>query len=333
MNRAIKRIARHGSLPYTICEVKTKQTIGVLAGGDSTEREISLSSGKRVFAALLDLNYDPHFLEIGSLDDIVRSVRRMKLAFNCLHGGSGENGIVQALLDVLQISYPGSRALASALAMNKVDAKKIFRSHRINVPDDLLYEAGSIESFCSRAAKKLSFPIVVKPTNHGSSIGIGFAETHSDLGSLLSNTISQFGSVLVEEYISGRELTVGILLIDGEEIALPPIETRLSNNVFDYRSKYEPGAVDVIVPAPLKEQTLDNVKNTALDAHTSLGCSGFSRVDMRLGEGNTPYVLEVNTLPGMTLTSDLPRAAAAIGFEFPQLIELMIQTASKEVVQ
>ena len=306
-------------------------TIGVIAGGDSPERAVSLVSGEQVHAALMQLGAPVRMVQIDNLDDLVPGLRGIDIVFNCLHGGSGEDGTVQLLFEVLGIPYAGSGPLASALSMDKPRSKTVLAAKGVVVPRGQVYQKGSLEEFLETACDTLGLPLVLKPWDQGSSVGVQIIDEDSELVAAASATLSQFGSLFVEEYIRGRELTAGILLINGEERALPLVEMRPKNRYFDYEAKYTKGMTEFLVPAPLPAKTTQQVQKAALSAHRILGCRGFSRVDLRLGDDGVPYVLEVNTLPGMTPTSDLPQAAAADGIDFPRLVEAMLQTAYKEV--
>lgn len=303
----------------------------MIAGGDSPERAVSLVSGEQVHAALKQLGAQARLVQINNLDDLVPGLRGIDIVFNCLHGGSGEDGTVQLLFEVLGIPYAGSGPLASALSMDKPRSKTVLAAKGVVVPRGQVYQKGSLEEFLETACDTLGLPLVLKPWDQGSSVGVQIIDEDSELVAAASATLSQFGSLFVEEYIRGRELTAGILLIDGEERALPLVEMRPKNRYFDYEAKYTKGMTEFLVPAPLPAKTTQQVQKAALSAHRILGCRGFSRVDLRLGDDGVPYVLEVNTLPGMTPTSDLPQAAAADGIDFPRLVEAMLQTAYKEV--
>jgi len=306
-------------------------TIGVIAGGDSPERAVSLVSGRQVHESLLKLGAQARLVEIDNLDDLVPGLRGIDVVFNCLHGGSGEDGTVQLLFEVLGIPYAGSGPLASALAMDKPRSKSLLAAKGVAVPRWQVYHQGSLEEFLEAACEALGLPLVLKPWNQGSSVGVHILDDASELAAAASAVLSQFGSLFAEEFIRGRELTAGILLINGEERALPLVEMRPTKRYYDYEAKYTEGMTEFFVPAPLPAQTTLWVQQAALAAHRILGCHGFSRVDLRLRDDGEPYVLEVNTLPGMTPTSDLPQAAAADGIDFPRLVEAMIRTAFKEV--
>lgn len=303
--------------------------IGVIAGGDSSERAISLLSGEHVAAALAGLGYHAVLIEIDGLNDLVPALREIDTVFNCLHGGTGENGTVQLLLEVLGIPCPGSGPQASALAMDKPRAKKVLARNGITVPRGYTYQGEGIDRFCAYVRTALRYPFVCKPSAEGSSLGVSIVENDSALAKAAAQIFTRFGSLLVEEYIAGRELTVGILQRHGEWEALPVIEIELANSFFTYKDKYSAGVAEFLVPAPLNQETSVRVQKIGLAAHLTLGCTGFSRVDLRLSEDGIPYVLEVNTLPGMTLMSFLPRAAVAAGITFPQLVETILETMSE----
>ncbi len=303
------------------------KTIAVIAGGDSAEREVSIASGRRVAAALRELGYTADYVEIADLDGIVPGIRGAEAVFNCLHGGAGENGTVQLLLEAMEVPYPGSGPLASALAMDKPRAREAFVGKGLAVPDGLLYQGGEIDDFCDRVVETIPFPLVLKPRDQGSSVGVRIVQDDEELRAQAAEIIGRFGSLLVERYIEGRDLTVGILEIDGEAEPLPIVEMRPKRDFYDYTAKYTPGMTEFLVPAPLPEGVTARAQEAALTAHRALGCRGFSRVDLRLSPEGTPYVLEVNTIPGMTETSDLPQAAEAAGITFAELVEHMLTSA------
>ncbi len=306
-----------------------KRTIGVLAGSDSPEREVSLLSGRGVFDALQRRGHSVRLIEIDTLDDLVPGLKGIDVAFNCLHGGSGEDGTVRMLLDVMGIPSVGSGPLACSRAMNKAQAKALFRSKDIPTPVGVSAGAESLEAKLREAIDTLTFPMILKPQSGGSTISVHRVGAEADLLPVAQSILVEFDSVLIEPFISGRELTVGILRIAGEEIALPVIEIQFPGDLFDYGAKYTDGEAEFLAPAPLPPDVAERVQAIALRAHQALDCYGFSRVDLRLGEDGVPYVLEVNTLPGMTPISDLPRAAAVNGIEYDELVEIMLSTAEK----
>jgi len=306
--------------------------IGVIAGGDSPERAVSLMTGEQVAQALGELGHRATLVRIDGLDDLVGALRGVRTAFNCLHGGPGEDGTVQLLFDVLGVAYPGSGPQASALCMDKPRAKDVLSRRGIPVPPGTLYAGQPIAPFCEKAASEFGLPLVLKPSNQGSSVGVQIIDAVDDLPAAMEKGYETYGALLVEAYIPGRELTAGILQIDGIEQALPLVEMRPKNRFahYDYEAKYTEGVTEFLVPAPLPETTTRHVQEVALAAHRALGCSGFSRIDLRLHTDGTPYVLEANTLPGMTKMSDLPRAAAAIDIPFKRLVALMLESAIRK---
>ena len=304
-----------------------RKRIGVLMGGLSPEREVSLKSGQNVYGALRRRGYRAHAIVLDNPDQIVPALGEIDIAFLCLHGGIGEDGTLQALLDVLGIPYVGSGVLACALAMNKLQAKRIFASQKLPTAPWVEYAGELWPEWQERVTAKLGFPCVVKPVREGSSIGVHIVHTAEELIPACQATYSEFGSLFAEKFIPGKEITAGILRIDGEDRALPLIELRPHREFYDYIAKYTPGECEFIIPAELDAQTTARVQQLALQAHKVLGCFGFSRVDLRVTPQNEPYLLEVNTLPGMTNTSDLPKAAAAMGIEFDDLVERMLLTA------
>jgi D-alanine-D-alanine ligase len=305
-----------------------KRTIGVLAGGDSPERDVSLLSGRGVLQALEHRKHDARFIEIDTLDDLVRKLEAIDVVFNCLHGGSGEDGTVRLLLDVMKIPTIGSGPLACARAMNKAQAKAIFRSAGIPTPEGIEADANALPDVVDRVVDSVGFPMILKPRDGGSTLFVYRIDASDQLLPQAKIVLANCESVLFERFITGRELTVGILTLDGQDTALPVIEIRCAGDLFDYHAKYTAGEAEFLVPPPLPTDVAAHVQDLALRAHHALGCTGFSRVDIRLGDDGVPYVLEVNTLPGMTTMSDLPRAAAAAGIGYEDLVERMLETAT-----
>lgn len=304
-----------------------RKRIGVLMGGLSPEREVSLRSGRNCYEALLRRGYRAYPIVLDNPDQIVPGLGGIDIAFLCLHGGIGEDGTIQALLEVLGIPYVGSGVLACVLAMNKLQAKRIFVSQELPTAPWVEYAGELWPDWQERVTERLGFPCVVKPVREGSSIGVHIVHTAEELIPACQATQSKFGEFFVERFIPGKEITAGILRIDGEDRALPLIELRPRREFYDYIAKYTPGECEFIIPAELDAATTARVQQLALQAHKALGCFGFSRVDLRVTPQNEPYLLEVNTLPGMTNTSDLPKAAAAMGIEFDELVERMLLTA------
>ncbi|MDD5432195.1 MAG: D-alanine--D-alanine ligase [Candidatus Omnitrophica bacterium] len=300
--------------------------IGVLMGGASSEREISLKSGKAVFEALKQAGFDAISIDIKSDDHnenaILLKYLKLDCAFLALHGRFGEDGQIQHILDKIKLRYTGSGALASKIAMDKVSSHEVFRRASLLAPDYCVLEKKSWQLNLNKC-KKLGLPLVIKPAAQGSSIGLSIIDDWDDLNKALEIAFQFDERVIAEEYIKGRELTVGIL----GESALPVIEIIPKNKFFDFEAKYQVGLTEYKIPAELEPDVAGKVKTAALRAHKLLGCFGCSRVDLMLNSENIPFVLEVNTIPGMTATSLLPKAAKITGLEFNELCFELIKLA------
>jgi len=300
--------------------------IGVLMGGPSTEREISLKSGKAVYESLQQLGLEVVAIDIKT-DNIEENIRLLKshqinCAFLALHGRFGEDGQIQEILEGLEIPYTGSGPLASRLAMDKIASRRIFETNGIDVPQYTVLDKASYDA--NRKVKNsLSLPLVIKPATHGSSIGLSIVDRQVDLDKAVDLAFEFDERILIEEFIKGREVTVGIL----DDQALPVIEIIPKKRFFDYEAKYQAGLTEYVVPAKLEEGVARRIQNSALSAHKLLGCFGCSRVDMILSNDNIPHVLEVNTIPGFTQTSLLPKAARTQGIEFGGLCLKLIKLA------
>jgi D-alanine-D-alanine ligase len=324
--------------------------IAVLYGGISSERHVSLASGKAIIAALNQSQNEVFALDtawgrnqpaqsserelnpltraqygsmIQELIEVIRS-NNVDLVFNALHGGIGENGVIQALLDLNKIKFTGSGFLASAVAMNKVISKRIFESEGIPTPHYLYYEQNTDFRSAETFINEKEYPIVVKPNAEGSTVGLTIVREEGALKDAWDKA-SQYGDVLIESYIEGRELTVSIL---GDE-ALPVIEIIPESGLYDYEHKYTPGKTNYVCPAEISSEITNEAKRLALSAFRTLGCRAYARVDFRLSVDNQIYCLEVNTLPGMTATSLVPKAAKASGMDFNQLINRIVQLSLK----
>ncbi|HCI45560.1 MAG TPA: UDP-N-acetylmuramate--L-alanine ligase [Candidatus Omnitrophica bacterium] len=300
-------------------DIKQLGRIGVLMGGYSSEREISLRSGTAVAESLKRQGGEVVSIDITVRDkekitSLVRSYI-LDVAFIALHGRLGEDGAIQSILEEIGVPYTGSGVEASRLALDKVLAQDLFQKSGIQVPahislykQEAAHHAGLIQAIDF-------YPVVVKPAREGSSIGISLVRAPGALQDALDKAWKYDDKVLIEQYIPGRELTAGIL---GDE-ALAPIEIRPKTEFFDFKAKYSSGATEYIVPAHLPQEVSDNIRQTALAAHRALGCADLSRVDFILAENNAYYVLEVNTIPGFTSTSLLPKAARVMGIDFDRL--------------
>lgn len=307
-------------------EIKDFGRVGVLMGGPSSEREVSLKSGKAVLSALLDSGVEAVGIDIitDSIEENIKLLKEHNLngVFIALHGRFGEDGGIQEILEKIGLPYTASGVGASRLAMDKVSSLEILKGGGLCVPKFQFIEKP--DYLKKRAFKNnLGLPLFVKPANHGSSIGLSLVERDGELSPAIQLAFQFDERVIIEEYISGRELTVGIL---GDE-ALPVIEIIPKNKFFDFQAKYQAGLTQYIIPARLEEDTFRKVQRAALEAHRLLGCSGCSRADIILSKGGSPYLLEVNTIPGMTSTSLLPKAARIAGVDFNQLCIKLLELA------
>lgn len=344
-----------------------KIRVAVLMGGLSSERSVSLSTGRQILqsldrdryevigvdAALLPGSSRPHLRGVedeveavaaaqaalatsGGLVSMQRiasqeSGLRPDVAIIALHGKFGEDGTIQGMLDLLGIPYTGSGVLASALAMDKSMAKKVLGADGIRVPRsvDFICRNGEwdVESV-GGAVEKMGYPVMVKPSRQGSTIGMAKVNAPDGLKDAVREAAAYDERIIVERFLAGVELTVGVLGND-RPFALPVVEIVPAKGVYDYEAKYTPGATEEIVPARISEEMTLRAQEIALAAHRSLGCRGLSRADMILA-GDGLYVLEVNTIPGMTPTSLLPTAAAAAGISFSGLLDMLVEFALEE---
>lgn len=301
--------------------------IGVLMGGYSSEREISLKSGRAIYEALKAQECDVIPVDIKEEDEekILNLILESKidLAFIALHGQLGEDGRIQSILEKAHIPYTGSGVKASRLALNKIESQNIFKKNDINVPAYVTLSRNNSVDLDAIIDELGDFPLVVKPSHEGSSIGITIVTQKEQWPKALDLAWSYASDILVERYIQGREVTVGIL----DQTALPVVEICPHREFFDFTAKYEKGVTDYIVPAPMPHNQTVVLQDLALKSHRILGCSDFSRVDFILDENWVPYVLEVNTIPGFTATSLLPKAAAEAGIPFDELVFRLTELA------
>jgi len=296
--------------------------IGVIMGGLSAEREVSLNSGRAVCRALEELGLD--YVEIDADREVCRKLRdeRVDLAFIALHGGWGEDGSIQGMLDIMGIPYTGSGVLASALAMDKEASKKIFIQQGIRVTPFFVIDAryGRMSDDIYREYG-FDLPLFVKPAREGSSVGVTFVKESASFRKAVDGALRYGPRVIVERYVAGKEVQIGIL---GNRV-LGGVEVRPSREFYDYTAKYG-GGTEYILPPDLDAAVYGMARDTALEAHRALGCSGATRVDL-IVDGSEIYVLEVNTIPGMTETSLLPKIAGLAGYDFKGLIREMIVDA------
>lgn len=300
--------------------------IGVLMGGASSEREISLKSGKAVYQTLNSAKLDVVAIDLTVEDKqaVANTIRDsgINVAFIALHGKFGEDGKIQSILEDIKIPYTGSGVEASRLAMDKIESRKIFEKNQIPVPNYKVFGDKTKANAFSNDYKFNSSVLVVKPAAQGSSVGVSFVENNAGLSKAIVAAFEYDDSIIVEDYLSGREITIGIL----DDESLPIVEILPKKKFFDYEAKYQKGLTEYDVPAKIDANIYKKAQDIGLLAHKSLGCRSFSRVDMILKD-NTPYVLEVNSIPGMTETSLLPKAAKFINIDFLELCLRLIKYA------
>lgn len=329
-----------------------REKVMVLMGGDSTEREVSLSSGRRVADGLrgagyrvieMDVVFDPSLAKQRGLDatasravglaDFVQRLQEHQpdVVFIILHGAPGEDGRVQAVLDLLHIPYTGSGVLASALALDKVMTKRVLEASGVPVaPDVVLHRCEREESAAQKVDDALGYPVIVKPNTQGSTIGVHRVYRQSDLATALEDAFRYDEYVLVEPLLSGVELTVPVVG-NRRAVALPMIEIVPAGGFYNYEAKYTPGATEEIIPARVPEEIHRLCARYALQAHHALGCRGMSRTDF-IWDYHRVVALEVNTIPGMTPTSLLPRSAQAYGWSFEHLVDSIVRLAKGEEI-
>jgi D-alanine-D-alanine ligase len=330
----------------------------VLGGGLSEEREVSLSSARAIYESLKNQGRNVSLIDpatgrslIGPdgklIEDRDRAVspdsgafaiekalqtdtgQKADVVFLALHGGAGENGTIQAMLDLAGIKYTGSGKLASAAAMDKAFTKKLVTYENIPTPQWRLLtvsEPDKIGDFNESIETEFDLPFIVKPNDSGSTVGLTLIKDYDQLSEALAAAASVSREILIEEYIKGREITAAVL--DGE--TFPLVEIIPSGELYDYHCKYTEGGSQYICPAEIPEKAADRIRNYALTAYNVIKCSGLARVDFILEDNKRPYFLEVNTLPGMTALSLAPMAAAAAGIDFDRLMDRIIKSALKK---
>jgi D-alanine-D-alanine ligase len=297
--------------------------VAVLYGGRSTEREVSLRTGAACAEALRAKGYDATLVDVDL--DVAAKLRELRadVAFIALHGRWGEDGCIQGLLEAMAIPYTGSGVLASSVGMDKVVCKVLFRALGLAVTEYVVFAPG-------RAAEvtvgdlPFGLPCVVKPSGEGSSVGVHLVKDAAALAAACKDAASFKGDVIVERFVKGKEIQVAVL--DGK--ALGAIEVVPANEFYDYAAKYTAGTTQYFYPARISEAHTRKVMEAAELAHRGLGCAGVTRTDFILTQDGVPYVLEVNTLPGMTATSLVPKIAAGNGISFPELCERLLEGAA-----
>lgn len=306
--------------------INKKDKIVVLVGGPSTEAEVSRRTGQAIFKALQEASYNVDLLELNPTT-VLQDLKELetKVVFNALHGKYGEDGAIQGLLEIARIPYTGSGIASNALAMNKKIAKDIFKCS--NIPTALArnYDSKKMtaEAIFADVKEAFNLPVVVKAATQGSSIGVSIVKDLDELKNAIVDSLQYDHILVVEKFLDGEEFTVAVL--DG--IALPVIQIKPHSGAYDYTSKYTVGATEYLVPAPIKDDFAQQLMSIAEDTYAAMQCSGVARVDIMTDKNNNPYVLEVNTVPGMTETSLVPKAANARGITFTELCEKILATA------
>ena len=305
----------------------------VLMGGSSAEREISIKTGNQIYDALKSKGYPAETIDMSP--DIVEDLRSASgdLVFIALHGSPGEDGTIQGLLDTLEIPYVGSGVLASALGMDKFRSKLFFAAIGIPSPFYMLIhkkelEESSLDQMSDKLIDSIGLPLVIKPVREGSAIGVTIVREKEKVKEAIEKGINHGDELIVEECIIGTEITVGVIGNEDHR-TLPIVEIVSDNDFYDFEAKYE-GKSRHIIPARISDEEAEKAIRYSIAAHRGLGCRDFSRVDFMVGkEDSIPYILEINTIPGMTPVSLFPDAAKADGLEFPELIDELVKLSIK----
>ena len=296
--------------------------IAVLCGGFSSEREVSLRSGKNCLGALLRLGYKNAKL-VDVTTNIANDLKDFDIAFNAMHGKYGEDGCIQGILEILQIPYTGCGVMASSVCMNKEYTKRILSTCKdIPLIKSVFVQKGDdvVEK-----TKDLKYPLITKPVCEGSSFGMTKVNTPDELEKAYHDAVQYNDDVLIEEYLVGKAATVGVLGDGADRTVTEILEMRPKHEWYDYECKYTKGMTEFVLPAEISEDMTERVKEIALKAFEVAGCSGVSRVDFHI-VGDIPYVLEINTSPGMTETSDLPAQAAVMGIDYDSLVQIILNS-------
>lgn len=309
--------------------VLTDKRIGVLMGGQSSEREVSLRTGQAVHQSLLRRGYQAVAIDVGPNlhRDLVE--HKIQIAFLALHGPGGEDGTIQGFLETIGIPYTGSGIQASAVGMHKVTTKTLAASQGVPVPGGTVVRRGERPSLAmALKAAKLKLPVVVKPASQGSTIGVTIVRKPAQWKPALALAHRYDPDAMVEAYIPGHEITVSILGgSEGQVAILPAVEIVAPDGFYDFSAKYQKGKTQYLCPAPLPAKIAKQVAELGRRTYEALGCEGAARVDFRITPRGKPYLLEINTVPGMTETSLLPMAAGQAGLDYDALVECILQSA------
>jgi D-alanine-D-alanine ligase len=305
--------------------LKKTAKIGVLCGGMSSEREVSLRSGKNCFEALKRLGFEN--AEIIDVDKNIAATlleKQIEIAYIALHGKYGEDGCIQGLLEILGIPYTGSGVKASSIAMDKEFTKRILKSQNLPVIPSIV-----VESYTEVKGKELNlnYPLMVKPVCEGSSIGMKKVDSPVELEEAVKDARKYNTGVMLEEYLDGKSITVGVLDIGDKTIATPILEFRTKTEWYDFEAKYTEGMTEFILPAEIDELLTKSIQDLSIKSHKAIDAKGMSRVDFVVTPEGTPYILEINTIPGMTDLSDLPAQSKAMGISYDELVKIILSSA------
>lgn len=299
--------------------------IAVLCGGMSSEAEVSRRSGKGCYEALKRLGYvNAELVEVDKNISQKLKDGHYDYAYNALHGKYGEDGCIQGVLEILRIPYTGCGVMSSSICMNKEYTKRILSTCK-NIPmakSAFVQKGDNLEE----KTADLKFPVITKPVSEGSSFGMTKVNKREDLKSAYDEAVKYNADVLIEEFIDGVFVTVGVLEKDGKNFATEILEIRPKNEWYDYEAKYTPGMSDFILPANMSPELTAQTKAIAIKAHEAAGCRGVSRVDFMISKDGIPYVIEINTSPGMTETSDLPAQSAVMGINYDNLVQIILNS-------
>ena len=305
-----------------------RKRIGVLMGGRSAEREVSFMSGRGVLSALSRMGFNAVGIDAASNVEKKIPAEGVEIAFLALHGRWGEDGTIQGLLEYMNVPYTGSGVHASALAMNKISSKQIFAANRI--PTAPYFKIPTDQDWEKKLPAHLrpDFPLIVKPYNEGSSVGCHLVKTRTELIAAVKQERRNYPRLFAEKYIRGKELTVGIIERGKGAEVLPILELLPKRKFYDYKAKYTKGLTDFVLPAEITAKQTHRVKALAIKVHEVLNCHGYSRTDFILdAKSGIPYVLELNTLPGLTALSDIPAQARAAGITYDELIYYILRSS------
>jgi len=316
-------------MPQAPLDVLRDKPIGVLCGGQSGEREVSLRSGQGVLGALARQGFDVVNIDPGP--DLIAQLREanVDVVFNALHGGAGEDGTIPAMLDYAAIPYTGSGMVASALAMNKLLTKRLMRAAGLPTPDFVhVTNQTGLQEQVSAVIDQLDLPVVTKPLAEGSSLSVSIPKDEDSLRQALGKLLEEYGEALVERFCDGTEIAVGVLGVGASLRALPVLEIVPHKEFYDYEAKYTKGLTDLIAPARISPQATQSAQEISVRTHQQLGCVGISRVDMHLDSQEQIWIHELNTIPGLTKLSYIPAAAAAVGMSYDDVILEILTSAT-----